>query len=71
MYWAKRSLRKNVPMYLEVKKTVAAVKAITSQIEALQETEVKNKEDVALQAASDTKQHRKNKEEHKWHTLLN
>ena len=32
--WAKRSLRKNVPMYLEVKKTLAAVKAILPNIDA-------------------------------------
>lgn len=32
--WAKRSLRKNVPMYLEVKKTLAAVKALIPAIDA-------------------------------------
>lgn len=33
--WAKRSLRKNVPMYLEVKKTLAAVKDISKRIDDL------------------------------------
>lgn len=33
--WAKRSLRKNVPMYLEVKKTLAAVKDISKHIDEL------------------------------------
>lgn len=34
--FAKRSLRKNVPMYLQVKKTLHAVKAITARIHELQ-----------------------------------
>lgn len=33
--WAKRSLRKSVPMYLEVKKTLAAVKDISKHIDEL------------------------------------
>lgn len=33
--WAKRSLRKNVPMYLEVKKTVAKIEGIVQKIDSL------------------------------------
>ena len=48
--WAKRSLRKNVPMYLEVKKTLAAVKAILPDIDA--ENEKREKDIFAKKAAA-------------------
>lgn len=55
--WAKRSLRKNVPMYLEVKKTLAAVKAILPDIDKENagrwEIIKKENEEKALQKAWD------------------